>query len=154
MSYDQGDTHNMGQQRKLGTMNTNYHNTPNSLTNIGISIGTTTMWNRTGEKLNSSRDACLNEGVMSRFIHFLPFYLPNRDSGPVKPLIDASAWRSHVITPTLRILASISRALLHVLTQSTTRDLYVYLHFEYLSSSLYSMYLSLELTLIYTETIA
>ncbi len=38
--------------------------------------------------------------------------------------------------------------------QSTTRDLYVYLYFTYLSSSSYSMYPSLELTLIYTETIA
>ncbi len=38
--------------------------------------------------------------------------------------------------------------------QSTTRDLYVYLHFEYLSSSSYSVYPSLELPLIYTETIA
>ncbi len=38
--------------------------------------------------------------------------------------------------------------------QSTTRNLYVYLHFKYLSSSSYSMYPSLELTLIYTETIA
>ncbi len=38
--------------------------------------------------------------------------------------------------------------------QLTMHDLYVYLHFEYLSSSPYSMYPSLELTLIYTETIA
>ncbi len=67
---------------------------------------------------------------------------------------DPSAWHSHVITPMLRILASILRALLHTLTQSTTRDLYVYLHFRYLSNSSYSVYPSLELTLIYTETIA
>ncbi len=38
--------------------------------------------------------------------------------------------------------------------QSTTLDLYVYLHFKYLSSGPYSMYPSLELTLIHTETIA
>ncbi len=38
--------------------------------------------------------------------------------------------------------------------QSTMPDLYVYLHFKYLSSGSYSMYPSLELTLIYTETIA
>ncbi len=38
--------------------------------------------------------------------------------------------------------------------QSTTHDLYVHLHFKYLSSGSYSMYPSLELTLIYTETIA
>ncbi len=64
-SYDQGDTHNMDQQQKPGTMSTNYHNMPSSSTNIGISTGTMIMWNRMGEKLNSSRDACLNEGVMS-----------------------------------------------------------------------------------------
>ncbi len=83
-----------------------------------------------------------------------PFYLPNHDTGPVGPLIVASAWHSHVITSTLRIFASKSRALLHVHTQLTTRDLYVYLHFGYLSSGSYSMYPSLELTLIYTEIIA
>ncbi len=33
------------------------------------------------------------------------------------------------------------------------RNLYVYLHLEYLSNGSYSMYFSLELTLIYTETI-
>ncbi len=42
----------------------------------------------------------------------------------------------------------------HSHTQLTMRDLYVNLHFEYLSSGSYSMYFSLELTLIYTETIA
>ncbi len=52
------------------------------------------------------------------------------------------------------LFASISRATPHSPMQSTTRDLYVYLHFEYLSSSSYSVYPSLELTLIYTETIA
>ncbi len=91
---------------------------------------------------------------MSRFISFFPFYLPNRDSGPVGPLIDTSAWRSHVITPTLRIFASTLHATPHSPMQSTMHDLYVYLHFKYLSSNPYSMYPSLELTLIYTETIA
>ncbi len=85
------------------------------------------------------------------------FYLPNRDSGsigPLGPLIDTNAWHSHVIAPTLRIFASLSRHTPHSPMQSTTRDLYVYLYFKYLSSSSYSMYPSLELTLIYTETIA
>ncbi len=44
---------------------------------------------------------------LSQFIHFLPFYLPNRDSGPVGPLIDTSAWHSHVITPMWRVFASL-----------------------------------------------
>ncbi len=91
---------------------------------------------------------------MSRFIHFFPFYLLNHDSGPVGPLINTSAWHSHVITPTLRIFTSTSRATPHSPMQSTMRDLYVHLHFKYLSSNPYSMYPSLELTLIYTETIA
>ncbi len=154
-SYDQGGTHNTGQRQKLGITNMNYHSMPNYSMNIGISIGMMTMWNEmVGKKLNSSRDACLNEGVMSRFIHFFSFYLPNRDSGPVRPLIDTSAWRSHVITSTLRILASILCATPHSHTQFTMRNLYVYLHFKYLRSSSHSMYPSIELTLIYTETIA
>ncbi len=81
------------------------------------------------------------------------FYLPNRDSGPVGPLIDTSAWHSHVIASTLRVLTSRLRAQLHSHTQLITRNLYVYLHLEYLSNGSYSMYFSLELTLIYTETI-
>ncbi len=82
------------------------------------------------------------------------FYLPNRDSGPVGLLIDTNTWHSHVITPTLRLFTSILRATPHSPMQSTMRDLYVYLRFKYLSSGPYSMYPSLELTLIYTETIA
>ncbi len=91
---------------------------------------------------------------MSRFIHFFPFYLPNRDSGPVRPLIDTSAWHSHAITSTLRILTLISCTTPHSHTRLTTRDLYAYLHFKYLSSSSHNMYPSLKLTLIHTETIA
>ncbi len=152
-SYNQGDTHNTDQQRKPGTMSTNYHNTPNSSTNIGISIGMTITWNQMEEKHNSSRDACLNKGGnVTIYSLFLPFYLPNRDSGPVGPLINTSAWHSHVIAPTLHIFASILRATSYSPMQSTTRDLYIYLHIKYLSSSSYSMYPSLELTLIYTET--
>ncbi len=46
------------------------------------------------------------------------------------------------------------RIILHTLPCNLqTCDLYVYLHFKYLSSSPYSMYPSLELSLIYTETI-
>ncbi len=94
---------------------------------------------------------------MSRFITFFLFtYLivTSDRSGPLGPLIDTSAQRSHVIAPTLRIFASILRDTPHSLMQSTMHDLYICFHFKYLSSSSYSMYLSLELTLIYTETIA
>ncbi len=72
-SYDQEDTHNMDLRQKHGIMNTNYRNTQSSLTNTGISTGMTITWSETVErKLNSSRDACLNKGVMSQFIHFFP----------------------------------------------------------------------------------
>ncbi len=127
-SYDQGGTHNMDQRWKLGTTNMNYCNTPSCLTNTGISTGTMTTWNEMAErKLNSSQDACLNEGVMSQFISFFPFYLPNCDSGPVGPLIDTSTWHSHVITLTLRILTLISHALLHTLTCNLQHATYTYI---------------------------
>ncbi len=81
-SYNQGNTHNLANQQRHGTMNTNYRNTQSSLMNTGTSTGTMKTWNEMVEKrLNSSQDACFKEGVMSRFICFFPFYLPNRDSG-------------------------------------------------------------------------
>ncbi len=83
-----------------------------------------------------------------------PFYLLNHDSGPVGPFIDTNAWHSHVIASTLRILASMPRITPHSHTQPITRDLYVYLHFKYLSRDSHNMYPSLKLTLIHTETIA
>ncbi len=101
-SFDQENIHNSDNQQKHGTMNMNYHSMQSSLTNTGTSTGMTKTWNETAErKLNSSRDACLKKGVMSRFIFFFPFYLPNRDSGSVGPLINTTAWRSHVIATRL-----------------------------------------------------
>ncbi len=42
--------------------------------NTGKSIGTTkTLIAMAERRLNSSRDACLKEGVMLRFIHFLAY---------------------------------------------------------------------------------
>ncbi len=78
ISYDQQTARNTDQQRKRGIMNMNYHNTPNFSINIGTSTGMTTTSNETvGRKLNSSQDACPNEGVMLQFIHFFPFILSN-----------------------------------------------------------------------------
>ncbi len=73
-SYAQEYIHNMANWEKPGIMNTNYHNMPNCLTNTGISTGTMkTLSAMVGKKLNSSQDACLKEGVMLRFIHFLAY---------------------------------------------------------------------------------
>ncbi len=94
-SYDQGDTHNMDQRRKLGIMNMNYRNTPSYSMNIGISIGTTTMWNEmVGKKLNSSRDACLKEGVKCHDL--FTFYL-------FTYLIVTLDWSDHLSTPALGV---------------------------------------------------
>ncbi len=61
----------MDQLPKCGITNMNYHNTWTFSTIIGKSIGTMNGSNGTeGKKANSSQDACLNEGVMLRFIYF------------------------------------------------------------------------------------
>ncbi len=62
--------------------------------------------------------------------YFFPFYLPNCDSGStglLGPLINTSAWCSHVIAPTLHVLALILHALLHTLTRNSQRTTYTYI---------------------------
>ncbi len=83
-SYDQGNTHNLDNRQKPGTMNTNYHSMPNYSTNIGTLTGTTNTLNEMVEKkLNSSRGRpALRRGVMLRFIHFFPLSYLIHHSGP------------------------------------------------------------------------